>query len=119
MKRATQWTLRVVAAVVLAVPMWWMTLGIFIAMPYGVAIWTSDWITKTMPPKETRETVDRRLWYCTSHPIEMKESWWGHYYELQDGEYCIQYRVFGLPMCPIDIVYGPDGDTRIVFESYE
>lgn len=116
MKRATQWTLRVVAAVGLAVPMWWMTLGIFIAMPYGVAIRTSKWITKTMPPKVT---LERHLWYCTSRPIEMKKSLLGCYYELQDGEYCIQHRVFGLPMCPIDVVYGPDGDTRIVFESYE
>lgn len=116
MKPLTQWFLRAAAAVALAVPMWWMTLGLTMALPYGVAIRTSDWLKQTEAP---RVTVDRRLWYCTSRPIEMKDSWWGRDYELQDGERCIQYRVFGLPDCPIDIVYGPDGHVRRVFESYE
>lgn len=116
MKRATQWCLRAVAAVAMAVPMWWMTLGLFEALPYGTAIRTSKWLWQAQP---SRETVDRRLWYCTSRPIEMKDSLWGRGYELQDGESCIQYRVFGHPFCPIDVVYGPDGDIRTVFESYE
>lgn len=116
MKHATKWLLRAVAAVALGVPMWWMTLGLFEALPYGASMWTSAWLMNAKPP---RETVDRRLWYCTSRPIEAKDSWWGRAYELKDGERFIQYRVFGLESWPIDVVHGPDGDTRIVFESYE
>ena len=116
MKRTTKWALRLAAALVLAVPMWWMKLGLFMALPYGASMWTSAWLDKTKPP---RETVNRRLWYCASRPIEAKDSWWGRNYKLKDGERFIQYRVFGLESWPIDIVYGPDGDTRIVFESYE
>ena len=115
-KRTTKWALRLVAAVVLAVPMWWMTLGIFMALPYGASMWTAAWLMEAKPP---RATADRRLWYCTSRPIEAKDSWWGCHYELKDGERFIQYRVFGLEEWPIDVVYGPDGDSRTVFESYE
>ncbi len=49
----------------------------------------------------------------------MKGSWWGRTYELKDGERFIQYRAFGLEEWPLDVVYGPDGDTRAVFESCE
>ena len=116
MRSAVKWLLQGLAVLALAILLWGATLGVSVALPYGAAIWSSEWLKHVKP---SRETADCRLWYCTSRPIEMKDSWWGRNYELQDGEQCIQYRVFGLSEWPIDVVYGPDGHVRRVFESYE
>ena len=116
MRRAVKWVLRGVEVVVLAFLSWGATLGIFMAWPYGTANWTSAWLGKARPSKET---VDRRLWFCSAREIEMKDSWWGCNYELKEGEWCVQYRVFGSGEWPIDVVYGPEGRVRVVFESYE
>ena len=116
MRRAFQWLLRGLAVLALAAALWMATLGISAALPYGAAIWSSGWLEHAKP---SQETADRRLWYCTSRPIEMKDSCWGRNYELQNGEQCIQYRVFGSREWSIDVVYGPDGHVRWVFESYE
>lgn len=116
MRGAGKWAVRALAAIVLAVLFWWATVGICMAWPYGAASWTSAWLWKVKPSKET---VDRRLWFCSSREIEMKESWWGCHYELQEGEWCVQYRVFGSGEWPIDVVYGPEGRVRVVFDSYE
>ena len=49
----------------------------------------------------------------------MKDSLWGRGYELQEGETCIQYRVFARPDWPIDVVYTPGHRVLHSFESYE
>ncbi|MBQ9344688.1 MAG: hypothetical protein IJT88_05685 [Kiritimatiellae bacterium] len=116
MRGAGKWVLRGVEAVVLAVLFWGATLGFQGAWPYGVANWTSAWLGKAKPAKEK---VDRRLWFCSALEIEMKDSWWGRNYVLQEGEWCVQYRVFGSEEWPIDVVYGPEGRVRVVFDSYE
>ncbi|MBP5787243.1 MAG: hypothetical protein J6Y19_05470 [Kiritimatiellae bacterium] len=97
--------------------LWWATMLLFMGgVPYGAAVVSSSWLWHAKP---TRERADRRLWFCTSRPIEMEDSLWGRNYELKEGERCIQYRVFGSGDCPIDVVYGPEGRVRMVFESYE
>lgn len=116
MRAALKWFLRELAVLALAILLWGTTLGVSVALPYGAAIWSSEWLEHAKP---SRETADRRLWFCRAHPIEMKDSLWGWHYDLQTGERCIQYRVFGLPEWSIDVVYGPDGHVRWVFESYE
>ena len=116
MKSAWKWGMRAEAVVLLAFLFWGATLGIFMAWPYGAANWTSAWLENARPPKET---VDRRLWFCSSREIEMKDSLWGRDYELQEGEWCVQYRVFGCGEWPFDVVYGPEGRVRMVFDSYE
>ena len=116
MRAALKWFLRGLAVLALGLLLWGATLGVSAALPYGAAIWSSEWLEHAKP---LRETADRRLWYCTSRPIEMKDSLWGCHYELQTGERCVQYRVFGSREWPIDVVYGPDGHVRRVFESYE
>ena len=116
MRGAGKWALRALAAVAAAVPLWGATLGIFTAWPYGAAEWTSRWLRMEKPSKVT---ADRRLWFCSAREIEMKDSWWGCHYELREGEWCVQYRVFGSGEWPIDVVYGPEGRVRVVFDSYE
>ena len=116
MKGVAKWLLRIVAAVALAVLLRGATLGIFVAGLYGTANWTDAWLDSAKPP---RKTVDRRLWYCSKRPIEMKDSLWGRGYELQEGETCIQYRVFARPDWPIDVVYTPGHRVLHSFESYE
>lgn len=116
MKSVAKWTLRIVAAVALAALLRGATLGLFVAAPYGTANWTDAWLDSAKP---SRHTVDRRLWYCSKHPIEMKDSLWGCHYELREGEYCIQYRVFARPDWPIDVVYTPAHRVLHSFESYE
>ncbi|MBQ7251226.1 MAG: hypothetical protein IJS32_01335 [Kiritimatiellae bacterium] len=59
------------------------------------------------------------MYGCKEGAREAKGSWWERTYELKDGERFIQYRAFGLEEWPLDVVYGPDGDTRAVFESCE
>ncbi len=116
MRSALKWVLRGVEVVVLAFLFWVATLGFQGAWPYGVANWTSAWLWKAKPSKET---ADHRLWFCSAREIEMKDSLWGRDYELQEGEWCVQYRVFGKEDWPIDVVYGPEGRVREVFDSYE
>ncbi len=116
MKGAGKWLARGVGTAVVAFLFWVAMLGFQVALPYGVANWTSAWLNNAKPP---RETVDQRLRFCSAREIEMKDSLWGRNYELQEGERCVQYRVFGRGEWPIDVVYGPEGQMRVVFESYE
>ena len=116
MKSVAKWLLRIAAAVALAVLLWGATLGIFVAGPYGTANWTDAWLDHAKP---SRETADRRLWYCSKRPLEMKGSFWENGYEHQEGETCIQYRVFALPDWPIDVVYTPDNRLLHSSETYE
>ena len=117
MKGAGKWLARGVGTAVVAFLFWVATLGFEGAWPYGAANWASAWLDNAKPE---RETADRRLWFCTSREIEMEESLWGRgYYELQEGERCVQYRVFGSEEWPIDVVYGEEGNVVRVFESYE
>lgn len=116
MRGAGNWVSRVVGAVAVAFLFWVATLGFEGAWPYGVANWTVAWLENAKPAKET---VDRRLWFCPAREIAMEESLWGRGYELQEGERCVQYRVFGSEEWPIDVVYGAEGRVERVFESYE
>ena len=115
-KGAGRWTVRVVGTVAVAFLFWVATLGLQGAWPYGAANWASAWVKNAKPPKEK---VDRRLWFCPSREIKMEDSLWGRGFALQEGERCVQYRVFGSEEWPIDVVYGPEGRVREVFESYE
>ena len=116
MRGAGNWLARGTGVVVMAFLFWLATLGFDGAWPYGAANWTAAWLVNTKP---ARVTAERWLWFCSSREIEMKDSLWGRNYELQEGERCVQYRVFGREDWPIDVVYGPEGQMRRVFESYE
>jgi len=115
-KGAGKWLARGVGTAVVAFLFWVATLGFQGVWPYGVANWASAWLENAKPSKET---ADRRLWFCSAREIKMEDSLWGRWYELQEGERCVQYRVFGSGEWPIDVVYGPEGRVREVFDSYE
>ena len=76
----------------------------------------SKW--RQAPPK-TQADLENQLHGYSLREIQPKDSSWGSGHELQPGERMMQYRILWNKNCPLDVVYGPDGDVRAIYTSYE
>jgi hypothetical protein len=67
-------------------------------------------------PRSSSE-VEQRLWWYRRMEIDPKDSEWGRWYTLRDGERMIRYSILGLE--PIDIVYDAGDQLVAIYSSYE